>query len=88
MKKVETEEIKTILIPRTVKYVKKSVFKQFPHLEKIVVQEGNPYLKEGEFAEIVAKIKEKRTKKKAKKEMLHHYPFADIGKLLGEKKYE
>lgn len=88
LKKVETEEIKTILIPRTVKYVKKSVFKEFPYLEKIVVQEGNPYLKEEDFLKVLVSIKEKREEKGKKKGSLHHYPFADIGKLLGEKKHE
>lgn len=83
-RKVKNEAIKTVLIPNSVREVDTGVFENFPDLENIVLEKGNPKLRPEPFRAIANQAKEKR-----KGELhLKQYPFADLAELLKKKQEE
>ena len=83
--KLKNEEIHTVLIPKSVREVDKKVFDNFPNLEHIVLEKGNPKLRPETFNAIADRIRAKREKERHDKLHLQQYPFADLDRMLKEK---
>ena len=82
--KLKTEAIHTVLIPNSVREVDDKVFENFPDLEHIVLEKGNPRLRPEHFRAIAEGAREKR-----KGELhLKQYPFADLAEMLKKKQEE
>ena len=85
--KLDAEKIKTVLIPNTVQEIDKRIFRLFPYLEKVIVEEGSPYFKAADFEKELREIRRERAKKRAerKKEASSgYYPFANLWELMKE----
>ena len=82
--KLNTEAIHTVLIPNSVREVDDKVFENFPDLEKIVLEKGNPRLRPERFRAIA-----ERARKSREGELhLKQYPFADLAEMLKKKQKE
>lgn len=83
--KLKNEAIKTVLIPNSVREVDEKVFSNFPDLENIVLETGNPKLRPEHFQAITARIRAKRKDERSDALHLKQYPFADLAEMLKKK---
>lgn len=83
--KLKMEIIHTVLIPNSVRKVDKQVFDQFPDLENIVLEKGNPWLRQRDFTKLAENIRRRREQERIDAMHLRQYPFADLARMLKEK---
>ena len=84
--KLNTEVIRTVLIPNSVREVDRNVFDQFPDLENIVLEKGNPKLRPERFRALSEELRLKREQDRCNELHLRQYPFAELAEMLKKKR--
>ena len=84
--KLQNEVIRTVLIPNSVREVDMTVFDSFPYLENIILEKGNPKLRQEFFRAFANRIRQKQEKARHDDLHLRQYPFADLANMLKKKR--
>lgn len=84
--KLQNEVIRTVLIPNSVREVDMAVFDSFPDLENIVLEKGNPKLRQETYRALSEELRRKREADRHDELHLRQYPFADLADRLKKKR--
>jgi hypothetical protein len=84
--KLAAEVIRTVLIPNSVREVDRKVFDQFPDLENVVLEKGNPKLRPETYRAISEELRHRRAQDRYNELHLRQYPFADLAEMLKKKR--
>ena len=84
--KLAAEVIRTVLIPNSVREVDHKVFDQFPDLENVVLEKGNPKLRPETYRALSEELRHRRAQDRYNELHLRQYPFADLAEMLKKKR--